>query len=71
MLWEPGSRLDQEPIKPDQVWRHEVFGGVYELSRVRDALVKRFGGDDFPEGEQPAPVRGQPGRHWTGWTSTR
>jgi AAA domain len=58
MPWEPGSRLDQEPIKPDQVWRHEVFGGVYQRSRVRDALVKRFG-DDAPDGDQQAPARGQ------------
>src|SRR5712691_7484460 len=58
MSWEPGSRLDEEPIRPDQAWRHEVFGGVYELSRVRDALVKRFG-EDAPDGDQRAPARGQ------------
>jgi hypothetical protein len=58
MPWEPGSRLDAEPAKPDQVWRHEVFGGVYQLSRVRDALVRQFGGDT-PDGNQRPPARGQ------------
>jgi hypothetical protein len=40
------------------MWRHEVFGGIYELSKVRDTLVKRFG-EDAPEGDQRAPARGQ------------
>jgi hypothetical protein len=39
---------------PGKIWRHEVFGGVYELSKVRDVLVTHFGQDD-PE----AAVRGQ------------
>jgi hypothetical protein len=56
MPWEPGSWLDAEPIRPDQVWRHEIFGGIYQLSQVRNALVKRFG-EDAPEERTPA--RGQ------------
>jgi hypothetical protein len=52
MPWEPGSRLTAP--KPGNVWRHEVFGGVYPLSRVRDALVAGYGQDD-PEA---APTRG-------------
>ncbi len=58
MPWEPGSRLGELPIKPDQVWRHEVFGGIYQLSHVRDALVRRFG-DDAADGGQQPPARGQ------------
>jgi hypothetical protein len=44
MPWEPGSRLPS----PDRgkVWRHEVFGGVYALSKVRDLLVATFGEDN-------------------------
>jgi hypothetical protein len=57
MPWEPGSRFGQEPIRPDQVWRHEIFGGVYQRSRVRDVLVNWFGSDD-KDGDQQAPARG-------------
>lgn len=51
MPWEPSSHLDP---KQGNVWRHEIFGGIYELSKVRDALVATFG-DDNPE----ASVRGE------------
>lgn len=57
MPWEPGSRRNVPPA-PGKAWRHEVFGGVYELSRVRDALVELYGEDDGTSGQQ-APVRGQ------------
>jgi hypothetical protein len=53
----PGEPMPwEQPVKPapGKIWRHEVFGGVYELSRVRDVLVTHFGQDD-PE----AAVRGQ------------
>jgi AAA domain-containing protein len=49
MPWEHPARPD-----PGKTWRHEVFGGVYELSKVRDVLVTHFGQDD-PE----TLVRGQ------------
>ena len=52
MPWEPGGRL--RPPRPGKVWRHEVFGGVYDLSKIRDVLVDKYGQDD-PE----APTRGQ------------
>ena len=58
MPWEPGSRLGEEPIGLGLVWRHEVFGGVYPLSRLRDVMVKRFGSDD-QDGDQQLPARGQ------------
>jgi hypothetical protein len=57
MPWEPGSYLSSEPVPTGKVWRHEVFGGVYELSRVRDALVKRFNNDD--PGDQRKTIRDQ------------
>jgi len=34
--WEQRSRL---PKKAGYEWRHEMYGGLYELSRVRDVLV--------------------------------
>jgi hypothetical protein len=52
MPWEPAGKLD--PPEPGKVWRHEVFGGVYDLSKIRDVLVQKYGQDD-PE----APTRGQ------------
>ena len=58
MPWEPGSSLSQQPVKPGKVWRHRIYGGVYELSRVRDVLVKLFG-DDQMEERQLEPVRGE------------
>jgi hypothetical protein len=44
MPWEPDSRLGA--ARQGYVWRHEIFGGVYELSRVRDVLVELYGQDD-------------------------
>jgi AAA domain len=58
MPWEPGSRLSTEAIRPDQVWRHDIYGGVYERRKVRDVLVERFT-PDLPEGDQQASDRGQ------------
>jgi hypothetical protein len=52
MPWEPDGKL--LPATSGKVWRHEVFGGVYDLSKIRDVLVNKYGQDD-PE----APTRGQ------------
>ncbi len=49
---EPDGKLP--PATSGKVWRHEVFGGVYDLSKIRDVLVNKYGQDD-PE----APTRGQ------------
>ena len=48
--WGPRSLL-REP-DPGYVWRHQVYGGLYDLSRVRDALVSQFGQD---QDEEPPP----------------
>ena len=52
MPWEPAGKLD--PPRSGKVWRHEVFGGVYDLGKIRAVLVQKYGQDD-PE----APTRGQ------------
>lgn len=52
MPWESAGKLD--PPRSGKVWRHEVFGGVYDLSKIRDVLVQKYGQDD-PE----APTRSQ------------
>jgi hypothetical protein len=41
--WEQHSHLGD--VKPGHAWRHEVYGGLYELSRVRDVLVAMYGQD--------------------------
>lgn len=48
--WEQRSRLPE--AKAGYAWRHEVYGGLYELSRVRDVLVSRYGQD---REEEPPP----------------
>src|SRR6185437_9216308 len=53
--WEAGSRLGAPP--PGKAWRHEVFGGIYELSRVRDVLTGLYGPD--ADGGQREPAGGQ------------
>jgi AAA domain len=54
MPWALGSSRSNSAPEPGYVWRYEVFGGVYPLSRVRDALVAVYG-QDAPES---APVKG-------------
>ena len=44
--WEDGHRLHSVKLKQDQVWRHVVYGGVFSLDRVHDALEQVFGQDD-------------------------
>ncbi len=48
--WESGSRLAGRGQAAGTVWRHEVFGGVFELSAVRMALGRLYG-EDYPAGE--------------------
>jgi hypothetical protein len=44
--WEDGHRLRSVRLKPDQVWRHVVYGGVFSLDRVHDVLEDVFGKDE-------------------------
>lgn len=54
--WEAGAR-HYAPPPAGKAWRHEVFGGVFELRRVRETLTGLYGpGDD---GGQREPVKGQ------------
>jgi hypothetical protein len=56
MPWEPGSR-HYLPAPPGKEWRHEVFGGMFELSQVRDTLTGLYGPD--ADGGQREPASGQ------------
>jgi len=49
MPWEAGGRLAGRPPAPGRVWRHQVFGGLFDLPRVADAL-RIVCGDDQPGG---------------------
>jgi len=53
MPWEPGSCLGK--ADNGYIWRHEVYGGVYSLGRVRDALVSAYGQDE----DQDPPPKGE------------
>ena len=48
--WQPGGRFADRQAAAGRVWRHQVFGGVFDLSRVRDALLIAYG-DDPPGGD--------------------
>jgi hypothetical protein len=39
--WEASGRLAGRPPGREQVWEHQVFGGLFRLSRVRDTLAAR------------------------------
>ncbi|MFE4618276.1 AAA domain-containing protein [Streptomyces sp. NPDC056747] len=45
--WEAGHPLQREPIDTSkEVWRHTVYGGVFPLSAIREALEHAFGGGE-------------------------
>jgi hypothetical protein len=43
--WEDDSRFAARRPEPGKVWRHQVFGGLFELTAVRVALAGIYGGD--------------------------
>jgi hypothetical protein len=59
MPWEAGARLAERPPAAGKVWRHQVFCGLFDLSRVRDALRIAYGDDQPGPARFDAPVRGQ------------
>jgi hypothetical protein len=64
--WEEGSRFAARAPAAGTVWRHQVFGGLFELATVRAVLAGLYGGDDI-DGETgvaggdalPGSMRGQ------------
>ncbi|MGN9845184.1 DEAD/DEAH box helicase [Nonomuraea sp. H19] len=51
--WEAGHPLQRRRIKPTMTWRYIVYGGVFQLERVRVLLENVFGPD--PENFDRAP----------------
>ncbi len=43
--WEAGHRLGDIELGDKQVWRHTVYGGLFDLGKVRDLLEDVFGKD--------------------------
>jgi len=43
--WEAGHRLRNIRLRDNLVWRHTVYGGLFDLRRVRDLLEDAFGKD--------------------------
>ena len=44
--WEEGSRFGARKPAVGTVWRHQVFGGLFELATLRAVLAGLYGGDD-------------------------
>lgn len=43
--WQAGHRLRNIELRNNNVWRHIVYGGLFDLSKVRDLLEDAFGKD--------------------------
>ncbi|MBN9748441.1 DNA helicase [Amycolatopsis sp. A1MSW2902] len=43
--WEEGHPVWRLPVRPRTTWQFTVYGGLYELSAVRDELVRALGRD--------------------------
>ncbi|MBB4956556.1 DEAD/DEAH box helicase [Micromonospora polyrhachis] len=52
--WEAGHPLGREAMRKDLVWRHSVYGGVFELDRLHGTLERVFG-DSGPDTDERAP----------------
>lgn len=43
--WEAGHPLSTIELRGNQVWRHTVYGGLFDLAKVRNLLEDAFGKD--------------------------
>jgi hypothetical protein len=43
--WEAGHPLRNLELRDNQVWRHTIYGGLFDLGKVRDQLEDAFGKD--------------------------
>jgi hypothetical protein len=43
--WHPDHPIARIELKPDEVWQHSVYGGVFGLEKLRDILIDFFGDD--------------------------
>lgn len=52
--WQDGHPLGRQQLPDDRVWRHTVYGGVFELDRLHAALERAFG-DSGPDVDERVP----------------
>jgi hypothetical protein len=50
--WEDGHFAKDERPERDNVWQHVVYGGVYDLTVVKDRLIEVFGADPDADDER-------------------
>src|SRR5271154_3939582 len=43
--WQAGHPLRNIALRDNYVWRHTVYGGLFDLRKVRDLLESAFGED--------------------------
>ncbi len=43
--WDSGHPLRRVELKKDQVWRHTVYAGIFDVRRMADLLEDEFGAD--------------------------
>ncbi|MFC8926259.1 DEAD/DEAH box helicase [Streptomyces albidoflavus] len=44
--WEAGSAVSRVQARPNRVWQHTVYAGVFGVDKVRDALLQAFRAPD-------------------------
>ncbi|MFI2184267.1 DEAD/DEAH box helicase [Streptomyces sioyaensis] len=47
--WEPGSKISEARPRPNLVWRHTVYAGIFAVDNVRNVLLEAF---RVPDAEQ-------------------
>jgi hypothetical protein len=59
--WEDGHLPPGPPLKPGKTWQFTIYGGLYNLSAVRDTLVEACltaEEDSVTAGHRPKPTSG-------------
>ncbi|GHF90472.1 MULTISPECIES: DEAD/DEAH box helicase [Amycolatopsis] len=46
--WSEGHPLTARPLRASLTWQFTVYGGLYELTSIRDTLARAFGDDTTP-----------------------
>ncbi|MET8876593.1 ATP-binding protein [Nocardia sp. NPDC004604] len=51
--WDPDHRLRRIPLEHGKTWQYTVYGGLYNVMKVRDELIRVFGADrSQPDGRR-------------------
>lgn len=52
--WSAGHPLTARPLPPNRSRQYTVYGGLYEIDAVRQALIDQFGDDGTPDDGRPS-----------------